>query len=541
SSYTWSPSASLFTDAAGTIAYTGTPSETIYAKPTTNTTYTLTATSAAGCITTTSVTVNITPVTEIVTQPAATVSACVGGPVTFSVGAAGAGLTYQWRKGGVNIAGATSATYTINNVSYADAGSYSVVVTGTCAPVVTSDNSVLTVTDNNWVGTSNSDWSNPLNWCGGVPTAAMSVTIPSGTPFSPVIAGNAPVNNITINTGATLQVTASGRLILHGALTNNGTLNSTAGTIEFMGASNQTVPAITAANIIVNGAGGVTLAGDMNIGTALTLTNGNITLGNYNLTMTGGTVGSVSSHIITNGTGRVTNNNVGTVTVVFPVGATATTYNPVMIANGQGRNYTVGVATGLPTTPALANGARAVNRTWNVTVNTAPTSPVNVSMQYADADVNASATPTANMQVGVSNGTSWLIATPAAGVAPTGTASGRVVGFQTVSFGPMVVSNIGGINFPTAVNNVDADVTGIMLMPNIVNDMTVLRVKTLRTTRVDWTVIDGNGRVVMAFSKQVFAGQNDIQLSLGRLAAGSYQLVGQTSKGKVQSVQFVRL
>src|ERR1019366_1420159 len=37
----------------------------------------------------------------------------LGHSVTFSVAATGTGLTYQWRKGGVNIGGATGSNYTI--------------------------------------------------------------------------------------------------------------------------------------------------------------------------------------------------------------------------------------------------------------------------------------------------------------------------------------------------------------------------------------------------------------------------------------------
>jgi hypothetical protein len=290
----------------------------------------------------------------------------------------------------------------------------------------------------------------------------------------------------------------------------------------------------------MNGSGGITLGGAMNIGTALTLTNGNITLGANNLVMTGGTLGSTASHIVTNGTGKVTNNNVGVSTVVFPVGPTAASYNPVMIANGQGRNYTVGVATGI--SPAVANSARAINRTWNITASTAPASPVSISLQYADADANASATPTANMEAGVHNGTTWLTVTPAGGVTPSGAAAARLVAFQTVAFGPTVIANVGGVNFPTAVSNIDADVTSIQLMPNpVVDNSTVLRVNARRTMKIEWNVMDANGRVVMVFSKQVFAGQNDIQLKLTQLAAGTYQLVGKTEKGKTTTLRFVRM
>ena len=78
----------------------------------------------------------------ITTQPA-NQTACVGSPATFSVVASGAGLTYQWRKNGSNIAGATAASYTIPSVVAGDAGNYDVVVTSGCS--VTSNTASLTV------------------------------------------------------------------------------------------------------------------------------------------------------------------------------------------------------------------------------------------------------------------------------------------------------------------------------------------------------------------------------------------------------------
>ncbi len=62
------------------------------------------------------------------TQPASQ-SVAVGQSVTFSIGASGSGLSYQWQKNGVNISGATSASYTIASPQAADAASYSVLVT----------------------------------------------------------------------------------------------------------------------------------------------------------------------------------------------------------------------------------------------------------------------------------------------------------------------------------------------------------------------------------------------------------------------------
>ena len=58
---------------------------------------------------------------------------------------------------------------------------------------------------------------------------------------------------------------------------------------------------------------------------------------------------------------------------------------------------------------------------------------------------------------------------------------------------------------------------------------------------VEWVVTDMQGRVVMKFSKPVLAGQNDINLKLGHLANGTYQIVGFSDKGITNVVKFVRM
>ena len=98
-----------------------------------------TATSSVGSLTVTSVPI-------ISTQPAAkTVTA--GATATFSVTAAGtAPLSYQWKKGGTDISGATSSSYTTPATSLADSGTaYSVVVSNELG-TATSDAVSLTVT-----------------------------------------------------------------------------------------------------------------------------------------------------------------------------------------------------------------------------------------------------------------------------------------------------------------------------------------------------------------------------------------------------------
>jgi large repetitive protein len=74
-----------------------------------------------------------------------------GATATFSVTATGSGtLTYQWRRNGTSIGGATSASYTtpVTTVSGGSANNgdvYSVVVTGDTSPAATSSNATLTV------------------------------------------------------------------------------------------------------------------------------------------------------------------------------------------------------------------------------------------------------------------------------------------------------------------------------------------------------------------------------------------------------------
>jgi|GEM_PF-1593672 len=67
---------------------------------------------------------------EIVSAPAS-LSVAAGTTASFTVSATGSSLTYQWRKDGVAIPGATSATYSLAAAQTAQAGLYDVVVTNT--------------------------------------------------------------------------------------------------------------------------------------------------------------------------------------------------------------------------------------------------------------------------------------------------------------------------------------------------------------------------------------------------------------------------
>jgi hypothetical protein len=90
----------------------------------------------------------------------------------------------------------------------------------------------------------------------------------------------------------------------------------------------------------------------------------------------------------------------------------------------------------------------------------------------------------------------------------------------------------------TAIPNVDPDVTGISLLPNVISNSTVLRVRVQRAMKVTWMVTDAQGKRVMQFPQKLTAGQTDLPLQLGHLSAGSYYLSGTAEKGSMGTLRF---
>src|SRR6185503_14153935 len=83
---------------------------------------------------------------SVVTQPQSQ-TVVAGANVTFSVLVSGsAPLTYQWRLGGVNLAGANQSSLTLSHVQFSQAGDYSVEVANSVGSV-TSASAVLTVNE----------------------------------------------------------------------------------------------------------------------------------------------------------------------------------------------------------------------------------------------------------------------------------------------------------------------------------------------------------------------------------------------------------
>ncbi|MFT3868812.1 MAG: immunoglobulin domain-containing protein [Nibricoccus sp.] len=180
--------------------------------------YSVVVTGTGGSVTSNSVTLTVNAPTVITQQPTA-LAVISGQSATLSVAATGTSLTYQWRKGGTNISGATSASYTIATTTSADAGSYSVVVTGTGGSV-TSNAVALTV--------------NPAP----IPGA------PDG--YATLVTGGAAGTAITVTTAAELRTYAESAPAY--VITVSGTINLS-GSVAVK--SNKTIQGANASSTIV--------------------------------------------------------------------------------------------------------------------------------------------------------------------------------------------------------------------------------------------------------------------------------------------------
>jgi hypothetical protein len=80
-----------------------------------------------------------------ITQQPQNTSVCLGSSASLSIVLTGPTVTYQWKKDGINISGATDSTLNLTNVSSSDAGNYTVDIFGGSCGTFSSQVAVLTV------------------------------------------------------------------------------------------------------------------------------------------------------------------------------------------------------------------------------------------------------------------------------------------------------------------------------------------------------------------------------------------------------------
>jgi hypothetical protein len=222
------------------------------------------------------------------------------------------------------------------------------------------------------------------------------------------LAGYTQLNNsgsITVENGASLVVMGDftstgagsididGTVQLKGDFVNNGAATAVAagstGLLAFNGTSAQEITGSQSTTfscaVEVNNAAGVALTNtaggnDQTFAGALALTNGSVTLNEFDLTF-GGTISGVtaSQYVRTNSSGQL-KASVGGTAVTFPVGD-ASSYNPVILANAgatdvYGVNYSGSMPAGWTGTTNYVMGS------WFVTEGLAGGSDLTVTPQW---------------------------------------------------------------------------------------------------------------------------------------------------------------
>ncbi len=174
----------------------------------------------------------------------------------------------------------------------------------------------------------------------------------------------------TLNSGATLGSGHPNGLDSTVANTGTKTLSSGAN-YTFNGSSAQITGASfpsTVNNLTINNNAGVTLSKTDTIAGVLTLTNGVLKIGSKNIVANSVSGGSTYSFVVTDSSGTLTVNGVGSSQTIFPVG-TLGVYSPVWVTNsGTVDTLTVSVAT--DTLGGTKNSGGRVKQKWIIAEKT---------------------------------------------------------------------------------------------------------------------------------------------------------------------------
>ncbi len=262
-------------------------------------------TSSASCVpgpvNSNNITMTVNPIVPVSVSIAAAPSGtiCFGTNVSFTATPVNGGVspTYQWKLNGLNV-GTNSPSYSNSTLLNGDIISCELTSSETCITGSPATSNAITQSVTllgTWLGTASSDWNNASNWCGGIPTNLINVTIPSGTPFSPQLTAAGNCRNINIAAGVILDLNNnilnvfgafSGTGELRGSLSSAIAIQSGAGSAGTFYMDQTTAGVTNNLDVItVNRTGStLTIANPLNVTSTINIQAGTFATGN-NLTL----------------------------------------------------------------------------------------------------------------------------------------------------------------------------------------------------------------------------------------------------------------
>jgi hypothetical protein len=367
-----------------------------------NTRYTVTINNNGACpVVLGPYTLQVRALTAISANPQST-NTCATGNASFSVTAAGSGNTFQWQTDNGTSSSSWSDITTGNPLNLTGVSMsmngyrYRVVVTGNCGNATSSEATLTVRSSGTWLGAVDTNWHVPGNWCGGVPISTTDVLIPNWAPRMPTISnttGTAFFHSIVIENTSRLEIKG-------GTIDNMTGPFDIQGTVAYTAPGDQQVFPAPHGSLEINGGGNkylltdVTIAHNMLLGGTAKLVTGNqfLVMLNGSNAISGATFGgTVTSWIVTgNGNSGIGNAGLGGLriqqldatdgTVLFPVGPTSASYNPLQLTNtGTIDNFTIAVNDQrIPGSLYLFG----IDRTWLVNESTPGGSNIALNMRW---------------------------------------------------------------------------------------------------------------------------------------------------------------
>jgi hypothetical protein len=244
-------------------------------------------------------------------------------------------------------------------------------------------------------------------------------------------------NNLTINTGTTLDVSANNYgLTVSGNWNNGGAFTQRSGTVTLNGTSAQTMTGVTTFYNLTLNNNGLALNNNATVSNTLTLTNGKITTGsNTVIVSSSGSVSRTNGYVIGNLQKSVSTGSnvsqtfeVGTASAYDPV---AVTFASVTVAGNLTAKATLNDHPSIGT--SLLDPSKSVNAYWTLTNSGITFTNYNAIFTFTSGDIDSGAN-TSNFIIGNFNNPNWTYPTVGTRTSTTTQATG------ITSFGDFAVA-----------------------------------------------------------------------------------------------------